>query len=329
MQDYVVTEEDALEFVHSLQSAGTPGEPVQRPRRAAAAHHRLQLSGLAGALLHPGRAAQPPAAGARQDRLRRRRQRTRATPALLAFLRNFKTRTEFFHHADAVAFVDELHRALACTPRRRARRRADVTAAVDMPAMHPGAVFLSYASDDRPAAQAIRDALDAAGIDVWFDRDRLMAGDAFEAKIRRNIERCSLFIPVLSRSTRDARAPLLPARVGPRAACRHHRARVQPLHPAGRRSTTCRPTTRTSRRSSARCIGSRLPAGARRPGVRRSWSRSSTASTRAARPCAHDRRHRGACVGYRHGRRRQPVARARRIPRGGPAVLPGARREHR
>ena len=121
----------------------------------------------------------------------------RDEPALLAFMRNFKTRTEFFHQGDAVAFVDELDRRW----RQRIGDRPPVPpATAEVPALTPGSVFLSYASDDRVAAQAIRDALDAAGIDVWFDRDRLMAGDAFETKIRRYIERASVFIPVLSRS---------------------------------------------------------------------------------------------------------------------------------
>ena len=39
-------------------------------------------------------------------------------------------------------------------------------------------VFLSYASDDRQAAQKICDALRAAGMEVWFDLSELRGGDA-------------------------------------------------------------------------------------------------------------------------------------------------------
>lgn len=67
--------------------------------------------------------------------------------------------------------------------------------------MLPGAVFLSYASEDRPAVEAIREALESAGVDVWFDRDALKLGDAYEAKIRNNIEKASLFLAILSRNT--------------------------------------------------------------------------------------------------------------------------------
>ncbi len=197
MQDYVVTEEDALEFVHSLQSASHPVNLF-----ATLDERPLLIVGCS----FPGWLVRFFIRVARRNRLLLARGKTdfivdpggREDPALLAFLQNFKTRTEFFHHDDAVAFVDELHARWSA--RVEGHQRPGV-AVVDLPTMHQGAVFLSYASDDRPAAQAIRDALEAAGIDVWFDRDRLMTGDAFEGKIRRHIERCSLFMPVLSRST--------------------------------------------------------------------------------------------------------------------------------
>ena len=38
-------------------------------------------------------------------------------------------------------------------------------------------------------------------MDVWFDKDRLEAGDQYDAKIKRHIKGCALFIPVISRNT--------------------------------------------------------------------------------------------------------------------------------
>ncbi len=46
------------------------------------------------------------------------------------------------------------------------------------------AVFLSYASQDVAAALRICAALRAAGVEVWFDQDALVGGDAWDAKIR-------------------------------------------------------------------------------------------------------------------------------------------------
>lgn len=63
------------------------------------------------------------------------------------------------------------------------------------------AVFLSYASQDAEAARRLAEALRAEGIEVWFDQDELVGGDAWDAKIRRQIGECELFLPVISAST--------------------------------------------------------------------------------------------------------------------------------
>jgi TolB-like protein/Tfp pilus assembly protein PilF len=62
-------------------------------------------------------------------------------------------------------------------------------------------VFLSYASEDAVAAEKICTALRTAGIKVWFDKRELRGGDAWDASIRQQIKSCTLFVPVISRST--------------------------------------------------------------------------------------------------------------------------------
>jgi len=64
------------------------------------------------------------------------------------------------------------------------------------------AVFLSYASEDAPAAQRICGALRAAGIEVWFDQSELRGGDAWDNSIRKQIKACALFIPIVSKHSR-------------------------------------------------------------------------------------------------------------------------------
>ena len=66
-----------------------------------------------------------------------------------------------------------------------------------------GAVFLSYASQDIDAAKRIRDALQAGGVEVWFDQTTLRGGDVWDTKIRRQIHECTLFVPVISRHTQE------------------------------------------------------------------------------------------------------------------------------
>lgn len=64
------------------------------------------------------------------------------------------------------------------------------------------AVFLSYASADAEAARRVCEALRAAGMEVWFDVDGgLETGDEWDAKIRRQIKECVLFLPLISANT--------------------------------------------------------------------------------------------------------------------------------
>src|SRR5882672_10317262 len=67
------------------------------------------------------------------------------------------------------------------------------------------AVFLSYASQDAEAARRICNALRAAGVEVWFDQSELVGGDAWDAKIRKQIAECALFVPLISAATQARR----------------------------------------------------------------------------------------------------------------------------
>ena len=65
------------------------------------------------------------------------------------------------------------------------------------------AVFLSYAREDTAAASRIAEALRRHGVEVWFDQNELRGGDAWDQKIRRQIDACALFIPLISRHTEE------------------------------------------------------------------------------------------------------------------------------
>jgi TolB-like protein len=65
----------------------------------------------------------------------------------------------------------------------------------------PRAVFLSYAREDADAARRIADALRAFGVEVWFDQAELRGGDVWDAKIKKQIRECALFMPVISGKT--------------------------------------------------------------------------------------------------------------------------------
>jgi hypothetical protein len=121
-------------------------------------------------------------------------------PGLVAFLGNFSPRTKIFH-AGAEAFVEKLSEQWR-------QRFGAATGAVEPTAwalppieMPDGAIFISYAREDIDAARAFKSALDAAGVPVWFDLDSLRSGETFDQKIQDYIQRCSLFVPLLSRNT--------------------------------------------------------------------------------------------------------------------------------
>src|SRR5881394_2837761 len=63
------------------------------------------------------------------------------------------------------------------------------------------AIFLSYAREDTEAVRRIADALRAFGVEIWFDQSELRGGDAWDAKLRREIRECVLFLPLISATT--------------------------------------------------------------------------------------------------------------------------------
>jgi TolB-like protein/Flp pilus assembly protein TadD len=70
---------------------------------------------------------------------------------------------------------------------------------------NPRVVFLSYCSEDAPAARRIADALRDAGIEVWLDQSELRGGEAWDQSIRRRIRECALFLPVVSTRSESRR----------------------------------------------------------------------------------------------------------------------------
>jgi TIR domain len=68
------------------------------------------------------------------------------------------------------------------------------------PAPRP-TVFLSYASEDRPAARQLGSVLPGYGLEVWYDESELGGGDAWDQKIRRQIRECDYFMPLISANT--------------------------------------------------------------------------------------------------------------------------------
>jgi TIR domain/SIR2-like domain len=192
---YAVTEEDMLEFIHSLQSKTMPLNLFH-----ALTDRDLLVLGAS----FPSWLARFFLRVAKRERLLLNRTRdvvadsmVSSDPDLVLFLQRFSSRTRVFR-GGAVEFIAELERRwrqrhptgfVAPKPERREKPAAE---------MEDGAIFLCYASEDREVAQAVKVQLEDAGLDVWMDQEDLEPGDPYEEVIKHAIERCSAFVPLLS-----------------------------------------------------------------------------------------------------------------------------------
>jgi hypothetical protein len=197
--DYAVTEEDTLEFIHSLQN------DAKRPQRLFDELNQAHLfivgcsitEWLARFFLRISRRERLLLARGKTDIVAD--SRVREDAGLVMFLQQFKTGTKIFPGGGAVEFVNELHERWKARHPSPKIGMTPIAPGAPAPRMEDGAVFLSYASEDAVEAQRVRDALERVGVDVWFDKVRLDSGDDYELKIKREIEKCSLFVPVISR----------------------------------------------------------------------------------------------------------------------------------
>jgi len=62
----------------------------------------------------------------------------------------------------------------------------------------PSLIFISYAREDQAAAGRLCDFLEESGLDVWLDSRQLSAGEDWSEESRRQIDNCSLFVPLIS-----------------------------------------------------------------------------------------------------------------------------------
>jgi hypothetical protein len=198
---YVVSDEDMLEFVCALQSEHLTPEKLFH----ALEHSHLLVIGsdfsnwLARLFLRMTkrrRLSDPRDVGeilADSHSLRDVR--------LVSFLQQVSMRTRMFSGAEE--FVAELHRRWMA--RRGAPAAPGAAAPVRIlppaPQMPENAIFISYAREDLAAVQRLKAGLEAVGLTVWFDMDRLESGDDYDRKIRNNIARCSFFLPIISSTT--------------------------------------------------------------------------------------------------------------------------------
>jgi TIR domain/SIR2-like domain len=197
---YAVTQEDFVEFFHSLQS-GTRQPPLlfDELNRQSLMVLGSRFSGWLARFFMRMPKRQRLSAGGKSDYVVDAEVSNDGNQVL--FLKNFSKATKIYRSGGVLEFVRELHG-------RWRERHPEGTEIVDTPSdsspspqVRPGAVFLSYASGDAEAAEKLKIGLEGAGVDVFFDREQLEPGNDWEAKLRRSIHQCSLFLPIISQQT--------------------------------------------------------------------------------------------------------------------------------
>ena len=205
--EYVITEEDMLEFLYALQSDS------KRPHLL---FDELQSSHLLFlGCTYPDWLTRFLIRITKSRQLSQQRNESELIVGdqicqqqpLVLFLENFSYATRLISQ-DPVAFVHELARRWCARnpPNNGGQGNAAAHAEAPLEDDFPtGGIFLSYAKEDVEVVSRISDALAALGLDVWFDKERLEAGDGYDHKIKRNIKTCSLFIPIISATTQNRR----------------------------------------------------------------------------------------------------------------------------
>lgn len=200
--EYAVTDEDVLEFMHSLQSKTSQPEKLfdALTKQNLIAVGFPSSDWLGRFFVRIGKKERLVISSGKTDFLVG--DQLCNETKLAEFLEHFSLRTKVFPMA-SIEFINELHRRWIEIHPSTQQPEETTGSNIDVDNMKTGAVFLSYASEDRSAVVLIRDALEQAGIDVWFDRnpDALRVGEKYDAKIKSNIDLCSLFIPIISQNT--------------------------------------------------------------------------------------------------------------------------------
>ena len=203
--DFVITEEDMLEFLHHMQ----PRSVAEHLFDALRDNHLLFIGcafpdWLSRFLLRITKSRQLSLGRTEMEYLVG--SLTNRDSDLVVFLRLFSRQTKIASCSPA-EFVRELSaRSESRTASSLSSRNAPSGAAMygsdgreSAAGMKSGAIFISYTREDQEAARRLRDFLEEeAGADVWVDTRRLEAGDDWDYKIRRNIKNCSYFMSLIS-----------------------------------------------------------------------------------------------------------------------------------
>ena len=200
---FAIHDEDALEFPYSLQAGNGPERMFSQLRSRSVLMIGCNFSGWLSRFFLRLSNSERLSSDQRTKKEFLVDQEITCDQNLTTFLRNFSQDSRCCP-LPAREFVRELSRRWTerNPPPKPAAESAGVsTAQSPVPSLN-GAIFISYSSSDLPAAKQLCGLLEEIGGDVaWFDKSVLHPGDAWESSILGGIQRCSLFVPLISANT--------------------------------------------------------------------------------------------------------------------------------
>lgn len=198
--DFAICDEDLLEFLHAMQDKQRQPKTLFDELRG---NHLLILGcsfgdWLARFFLRTARSLELSQKRRRWDVLVG--DRIAQDPRLALFLESFSSDARVVP-LTAAKFVTELAARWQAAHPSEPKSAEPVAreAGTGGKTIPTGAIFVSYANEDTEAASRLVEGLRSAGLEVWFDKDALQMGEDWARGIRRGIERCALFLPVISR----------------------------------------------------------------------------------------------------------------------------------
>lgn len=197
---YAIHDEDALEFPYMLLSNGPERIFAELKRRDLLLLGCTFYDWLSRFFIRLTNSVRLSVDRAKKEFLVGRE--TAGDQNLTAFLKRFSHDSQCYA-GDARAFVAELYRRwnsgsqqAPLTFPQPSQQSAGDTGTLS------GRVFISYAHEDIAAARTLFTGLTAIGSDVaWFDKTDLKPGDLWDNQITGAIDRCRLFLPLLSTAT--------------------------------------------------------------------------------------------------------------------------------
>ena len=193
---FAIHDEDALEFAYGLQAGGGPGCMLSQLRS-----RDLLLIGctfadwLSQFFLRLSNLERLSSQRVKREFLVG--EESASDQDLMVFLDRFSHNTRCYE-MDAQSFVSQLYEHWVVDERSNKSIPPNWTSPRDV----GDGVFISYAREDLDAATKLCADLQQIGADVpWFDKTTLGPGDQWEPATRSAIQRCTLFLPLLSANT--------------------------------------------------------------------------------------------------------------------------------